>query len=126
MFERIDKGRLLKLSVRFFWFCVSFSIVLLLSLVVVNVAAEEEYCSEWSPTWCMQRASSSGLVEGWNLIGYCGEPLMASEYAFFVDNCVMVSGFDAVSQSYYSYFVGGASSFDFEICCGMGVFVFVE
>ena len=82
----------------------------------------------WSPAWCMHRADADmGLVLGWNLIGICSnETMQASDFAEGISGCSIISCFNASQQMYMSFFVGGPSSFDFPLVCGMGVFVLVE
>jgi len=64
---------------------------------------------------------------GWNLLGwYHTENTMASSLGENITGCEMVSWFDASTQGYETYFVGGPSSFDFEITSGMGIFVLVD
>ena len=43
-----------------------------------------------------------------------------------ITNCMMVSMFDAINQTYRTYIVGGPPGFDFTVYPGMGIFVMVD
>ncbi len=64
---------------------------------------------------------------GWNMIGwYRFQDIMASSLGENITGCEIVSWFDSTIQGYNSYYVGGPSSFDFEITSGMGIFVLTD
>ncbi len=67
------------------------------------------------------------FVEGWNLLCVpLNSSLNASDLSQQIDGLVMVSCFDALNQSYDTYFVDGPSSFDFALLGGCGIFVLVD
>ena len=67
------------------------------------------------------------LYIGWNMIGWFQSyDTMASLLAENISGCSMVSWFNASSQSFETYIVGGPPQFDFEVSPGMGVFVLVD
>ncbi len=67
------------------------------------------------------------LFAGWNMIGwYHDYNTTASSLAGNIANCTMVSWFNASSQSFESYVVGGPPSFDFVITAGTGIFILVD
>jgi len=86
--------------------------------------------SLWSPYWCIEFFPEDDgiyLEEGWNLVGwYQGYDVMASDLAGNITGCISLSMWDQVAQSYWAYFVGGPSSFDFVVSQGMGLFVEVS
>lgn len=64
---------------------------------------------------------------GWNGFGWFDESsIMASVLANQFLGSEMISMFDESAQGYETYFVGGPSSFDFEIFKGMGFFVLTD
>ena len=67
------------------------------------------------------------LDVGWNMIGwYHSYDTMASSHAGNISGCSLVSWFNASSQSFESFIVGGPPSFDFVVSAGMGVMVLVD
>lgn len=64
------------------------------------------------------------LEPGWNLLGwYHDYNTTASDIAANITGCISVSMWDAATQDYQTYIVGGPPSFDFTVTCGMGIFV---
>ena len=60
----------------------------------------------------------------WNLIGWFdNEDTTAKSLSENITGCLSVSKWDPVVQSYYAYFVDGPDSFNFNVTCGMGLFV---
>ena len=67
------------------------------------------------------------LELGWNAITWCeSNPTLASTIGGSITGAEMISWFNAVSQGYETYFVGGPSSFDFTVEMGKGLFVLVN
>jgi len=67
------------------------------------------------------------LKTGWNLIGWYKESsTTASSIAENITGCTSISCWDPALQTYDTYIVGGPPSFDFEVTCGMGMFVDVS
>ena len=67
------------------------------------------------------------LCDGWNMIGWYNQSVtMASYLAENISNCSLVSWFNASSQSFETYIVGGPPQFDFLITQGIGVFVLID
>ena len=63
------------------------------------------------------------LHSGWNLITIPVEnTYTAMTLSENITECVMISRFDAVNQTYKTYIVGGPPSFDFPILDGYGLF----
>ena len=61
---------------------------------------------------------------GWNLLGwYHDYDTTASSLSENITGCISVSMWNASLQTYDTYIVGGPPSFDFNITCGMGLFV---
>ena len=76
---------------------------------------------------CYVNRVNISLSTGWNLITVPIEnSYWASSLAGIISGCQMVSWFDAGSQTYKSYIVGGPPSFDFSIIDGYGYFVRVD
>ncbi len=64
------------------------------------------------------------LKVGWNLLGwYHDYKTTASSLSENITGCTTVSKWNATFQTYNTYIVGGPPSFDFNITCGMGLFV---
>jgi len=67
------------------------------------------------------------LKTGWNLIGWYHETsTSASSIAENITGCTSISCWDPALQTYNTYIVGGPPSFDFEVTCGIGMFVDVS
>jgi agmatine/peptidylarginine deiminase len=67
------------------------------------------------------------LKVGWNLLGWYHEyDTTASSLASNITGCLSVSMWDSVNQTYQTYIVGGPPVFDFNVECGMGIFVDVN
>ena len=67
------------------------------------------------------------LEAGWNFIGIPFQTTqMASDLAAQIPGSEMISTFNATTQGYETYFVGGPSSFDFTVEMGKGLFVLVN
>jgi outer membrane protein assembly factor BamB len=67
------------------------------------------------------------LKIGWNLIGWFNnENITASNLSSNITNCLSVSKWDAINQTYQTYIVGGPPVFNFIITCGTGIFVDVS
>ena len=76
--------------------------------------------------YCIDNVSIP-LFVGWNIIGWYHEyNTLASSLAENISGSEMVSWFNASSQSFESFIVGGPPQFDFTIIPGMGVFVLVD
>jgi hypothetical protein len=64
------------------------------------------------------------LKVGWNLLGWYHEyDTTASSLAANITGCLSVSMWDSVNQTYNTFIVGGPPVFDFDINCGMGIFI---
>jgi hypothetical protein len=64
------------------------------------------------------------LVEGWNLVTIpFNMSWYASDISFNISNCLSISGWDSINQTYKTFIVGGPPSFDFEILDGYGYFI---
>jgi len=67
------------------------------------------------------------LKVGWNLIGWYHEvDTTASSLADNITGSLSVSRWDSVNQTYQTFIVGGPPGFDFDVHCGMGLFVDVD
>jgi len=70
--------------------------------------------------------ASVQLYEGWNMIGWYNQyNTTASSLAENITNCSMVSWFDAEFQILRTHIVG-VPAYDFDIDCGMGLFILVD
>jgi hypothetical protein len=66
---------------------------------------------------------STILNIGWNLITVpIPNTMMASDLASNISDCLSISGWDAVNQTYQTFIVGGPPSFDFALTDGQGYF----
>jgi hypothetical protein len=67
------------------------------------------------------------LEIGWNLLGWYHEyNTTASSLSANITGSLSVSRWDSVNQTYNTFIVGGPPVFDFNIHCGMGLFVDVN
>ncbi len=51
---------------------------------------------------------------------------MSSSIGGNITNCNIASWFDAVNETFKTYYVGGPSAFDFAVRPGMGLFILVD
>jgi len=67
------------------------------------------------------------LLVGWNLLGWFhADDTTASSLSVNITGCLSVSKWDSVNQTYQTFIVGGPPVFDFNVVCGMGLFVDVD
>jgi len=104
---------------------ISFMFFILFILISTTVCAN---WSMWSPYWRIQNVPAEedciSIEQGWNLIGWY-QPYNTTAKSLLenISGTLSVSKWDPVAQSYWAYFDGGPSSFDFAITRGMGLFV---